>query len=85
VTNDNLSPESVLAAAFGEHDFIGQIDGREITIQTSEPFTEDEFTLIEVDAMSNPIGDGEAVTYRYRITFDRVVTDEERAAAQALA
>jgi hypothetical protein len=32
-----FTPESVLAAAFGKHDFIGHIGDHEITIRTSAP------------------------------------------------
>lgn len=84
MTNNPLfTPESVLGAAFGDHDFIGQLQGQEITIRTSEPFTEGEHTLIEVDAMTNPMADG--VTYRYRVVFDRVVSDDELGMARNLA
>jgi hypothetical protein len=76
MTNPLFTPDTVLAAAFGEHDFIGQISGTEVTIRTSEPFPEDGSTLIEVDAMTNPIED--IVTYRYRVVFDSVVTDADR-------
>lgn len=63
-----FDPRSVLAAAFGGHDFIGQLGGQEITIQTSDPSFEGNTAYIEVDAMTNPMDHG--VSYRYRIEFD---------------
>jgi hypothetical protein len=81
--NFEFTPESVLAAAFGDHDFIGHIGDQEVAIATSAPFQEGEHTLIEVDAVTSPIEDG--VTYRYRVVFDRVVTDEELEASRRTA
>jgi len=75
-TDSVFSPESVLAAAFADHDFIGQIDGQEVSIATRELFTDEAGAVIEVDAMTNPIED--EVTYRYRIVFEGVVADQDR-------
>lgn len=36
-TGPLFTPESVLAAAFGDHDFIGQVNEQEVVIRTSEP------------------------------------------------
>jgi hypothetical protein len=69
-TNAVLTPHAVLAAAFGDHDFIRPINDHEVVIRTSEPIADQEHTVVVVEADTNPLGEGESVSYRYRITFD---------------
>jgi hypothetical protein len=66
-----LNPESILAAAFADHDFIGPIGRQAVHIQTSDVVVDGSGrTFIVVDAVTDP--PDYATKYRYRVTFDRV-------------
>jgi hypothetical protein len=68
-----LNPESVLAAAFADHDFIGPIGRQAVHIKTSDVVLDGAGrAYIVVDATTDP--QEYAATYRYRVTFDRVET-----------
>ena len=64
-----LDPETVLAAAFADHDFLGKIGQHEVHVQTSEPIRDGGTTWIVVDVSPNSTDDTtvKGATFRYRI------------------
>lgn len=68
-TNPELSIQDLVEGVFAGHDFIGEIAGREYSVQTAEVSRDGDVSIIEVQVAPNPVTDesGDGDTFHFRV------------------